>query len=77
MGHTATLLGAGRVLVVGGRGAAGPLASAEIYDTAVGTFAAARSLGVPRVGHVAVPLCDGTVLVIGGGAGAELYGPKR
>ena len=66
----------GRVLVAGGRGVAPdqPLSSVELFTPGVG-FVSERPLGAPRAGHVAVPLCDGTVLVVGGAPGAELYTP--
>ncbi|MCU1281857.1 MAG: hypothetical protein JWM53_5403, partial [bacterium] len=38
-------------------------------------FVSERPLGAPRANHVAVPLCDGTVLVVGGGPTAEIYTP--
>jgi hypothetical protein len=73
--HTATLLPDGRVLVTGGLdGNSQPLSSVELFVPGVG-FVAERPLGTPRHGHVAVPLCDGTVLVTSGGAGAEIYNP--
>jgi hypothetical protein len=30
---------------------------------------------VARTGHAVVPLCDGTLLIVGGGDGAERYVP--
>jgi hypothetical protein len=49
----------------------------EIYDPAIGNFVVARSLSVERSDHAAVELCDGTVLLVGGGRGAEIYNPAR
>lgn len=82
-GYTQTLLGNGKVLVAGGwvRGT-GPLATAELYDPATGTFAATGSMGTVRFYHTATLLKDGTVLVAGGTdsnvdfATAELYDPN-
>jgi hypothetical protein len=69
--HTATPLADGRVLLVGGcsadsceldeRGA-----TAELFDPLKGTFSKAAALAGPRVGHGAVRLRDGRVLVAGG-----------
>jgi galactose oxidase-like protein len=81
-GHTATVLPDGRVLIIGGLDANGqPLRSGsdnrgpvELFVPGVG-FVLERPLNVPRAHHVAVPLCDGTVLVVGGADGAELYTP--
>jgi len=42
--HTATLLGNGKVLVAGGSGATGKLASVELYDPATGLWRATGSL---------------------------------
>ncbi|HET9064796.1 MAG TPA: kelch repeat-containing protein [Gemmatimonadales bacterium] len=63
--HTATLLGDGRVLIVGGMG---PVASATVerYDTGADTFSEVPSPRVPRSSHTATRLADGTVLVTGG-----------
>jgi hypothetical protein len=88
--QTATLLANGTVLVVGGFGLAcracnrfgtGPLASAEIYEPASGTFFPTGSPATARGGHTATRLADGTVLVVGGltmapgPASNEIYDP--
>lgn len=64
-GHTATYLNSGLVLVTGGRGSAGYLRSAELYDRNFNTWMAAASMAVPRIGHSATLLRDGQVLVVG------------
>jgi len=70
-GHTATLLANGKVLVVGGPDGSSPccrqLGNAELYDPATGQWSATGSLSTPRVGHIAVRLANGKVLVAGGG----------
>jgi hypothetical protein len=85
--HTATRLSDGRVLMVGGFGPTGVLASAECYDPASGTVSTmAGALAVPRAFHTAVLLTQGPqagkVLVAGGQDGAgnalgsmELFDP--
>jgi hypothetical protein len=77
--HSATLLPSGRVLVAGGIDATGnPTASAEIFDPALGDeggFVPTAPLATPRADHTLVPLCDGTFLVVGGAASAEIYNP--
>src|SRR4029453_7382162 len=81
--HTATLLPDGRVLIVGGYGPGGALASAELFDPTAGAFREAGSLATARGGHTAILLPTGRVLVIGGYgwreypnlAPAELYDP--
>ncbi len=61
--HTATHLGGGRVLLVGGEG--GGNYSAEIYSN--GKFSLAkRESNSPRAGHEAILLKDGRVLITGG-----------
>ncbi len=82
LGHTATLLGDGRVLIAGGAdnfnitstsGATPvPMASstsAELYDPAAGTFSPTGALTTARVFHVAAPMPDGHVLLVGGDGG--------
>lgn len=71
-GHTATLLPSGKVLVTGGIDKDGTvgnihyLATAEMYDPASGTFAAAGNMEIERSGHAAILLLNGDVLITGG-----------
>jgi hypothetical protein len=91
--HAATLLADGRILITGGESHdggifSGTTASAEIYDPATGTFAAAGNMTARRAGHTATLLPSGTVLITGGYffggigissccfASAELYTPS-
>jgi hypothetical protein len=81
--HTATTLATGEILVVAGRGAAGPLAGVEIFDPITRSVAAAGPLTHARTRHTATLLGDGRVLIAGGlGQGgqplrtAELYDPE-
>lgn len=88
LGHSATLLRDGRVLVAGGSGSDGPLASAELCDPGSRTWTATGSMTEGRYNHSATLLPDGRVLVAGGGtsssihpgldalASAELYDPS-
>lgn len=91
--HTATLLLDGTVLMAGGADIDYidrqewdfPIASAELFDAASGTFAATGSMATARAGHNATLLANaalantasyGKVLVTGGGGQtAELYNP--
>jgi Kelch motif len=67
VGHTATLLNDGRVLVVGGYNKdSGVLASAEIFDPITQTWSLTGSMHIARLKHTATLLPDGTVLVVGG-----------
>lgn len=85
VGHTATLLRDGRVLVVGGADLAdgiGNLATAETYDPTTGRFTRTGSMTHGRADHTATLLGDGRVLIAGGYGGgtlplasAELYDP--
>jgi hypothetical protein len=63
---TATLLQDGRVLIVGGLGDRGYLASAELFDPRSRAFQAAASLPTPLGGHTATLLPGGRVLIAGG-----------
>ena len=64
-GAAAVLLPNGRILITGGEGANGLLASAEIFGID-GSFHPASSMHTARRGHSAVLLKDGRVLVAGG-----------
>lgn len=89
--HTATRLDDGRVLVVGGRGAAvdgqsPTLSSVELYDPAIRSFVGSTALADPRANHAAVKFPDGSVMVSGGVGGlsgdqslatVEIFNPGR
>jgi hypothetical protein len=74
--HTATLLGNGEVLIVGGNSGS---ARAELYDAVAGTFIATGSMTMVRWSHTAMLLPGGTVLIAGGAgvmgylASAQIY----
>jgi hypothetical protein len=74
---TATRLGNGRVLVVGGEQDPSRGSTAELYDSPTSTWTPAGTLSRWRALHVAVRLADGHVLVAGGqySTSAELYDP--
>jgi len=70
VGHTATLLGNGKVLITGGStDGVQPIASAELYDPSTRTFAPTGSMITPRQYHSATPMVDGRVLIAGGISG--------
>jgi hypothetical protein len=85
---TATPLGNGKVLIAGGSpcydvyGTPG-LASAELYDTASGTFTVTGTMATPRIAALAITLAEGRVLVIGGdapgkgGCSTPYHGPTQ
>ncbi len=90
--HTATLISdrpnaclsnCGKVLVAGGLGPSGqPLASAELYDPATGSWTVTGALKTPRASHTATLLSNGKILVVGGSgpdgqplASAEIFNP--
>ena len=76
-GHTATLLSNGRVLIAGGsarRDILQPLASAELYDPATGTFTPTGSMTIVQRAGPATLLVDGRVFVAGE-TNAEIYDP--
>ncbi|HET9177623.1 MAG TPA: Ig-like domain repeat protein [Terriglobia bacterium] len=64
-GAASVLLQDGRLLITGGNGASGALATTEILDPANG-FTAGPPMNLARSNHVAVLLQDGRVLVAGG-----------
>ena len=83
--HTAVLLANGKVLVSGGNNqtinGATPLASAELYNPATGTWSATGSMSNARAGHTSTVLHNGKVVNAGGSDAvneldsAELYTP--
>lgn len=64
----------GRVLVAGGEGAQGTLATVEIYGLD-GQFKPAAGMNFARSAHTCTLLEDGRVLAAGGAAPAEIYDP--
>ena len=66
VGHTATVLLDGRVLIAGGAGPDGGAVGAEVFDPRTGDFQPAGPLAQARMGHAATLLLDGRVLIAGG-----------
>ena len=68
VGHEATLLADGRVLLTGGQvtGTPNVTNTASIFDPSARTWTAAGSKASPRFGHTATLLVDGRVLIVGG-----------
>lgn len=79
--HTATAIGGGRVLVVGGEEDQNRmLATAELYDRGAEAWTPVTAMSEARHRHTATLLRDGTVLVAGGSyfdtfASTEIYDP--
>jgi WD40 repeat protein len=61
VGHTATLLGNGKVLVAGGG-----TASAELFNPSTGLFTSTKNMISSRMGDIATRLANGDVLLAGG-----------
>ena len=83
VGHTATLLPNGQVLIAGIAVDPPAFGSAELYDPSMGTFTLTGSMTIGRVGHTATLLSNGRVLITGGDNGgdplfasAEIYDPS-
>ena len=81
MGHTATLLNDGRVLVIGGHGVHGIRATAELFDPSTGIWSPAGRMARPRARHTTTLLDNGRVLVVGGvmsgnATVTEIYDPS-
>lgn len=79
--HTATLLGDGTVLIIGGYGPSNltvaptsPLPYVEIYNPASGDFTLTADLNTARYLHTATLLGNGSVLVAGGYGGSAEEG---
>jgi hypothetical protein len=82
IGHTATLLLNGNVLITGGTYGTRQTASAELFDPDTGKFTPTGNMTTPRSSQTATLLPDGRVLITGGYyfpfgsvATAELYDP--
>ncbi len=65
-GQTATLLGDGRWLLIGGQQRGQVTATSTIVDPETGSITSLPNLATARSGHSATTLPDGTVLVLGG-----------
>ena len=85
--HTVRLLGrlwpaapgvdAGSVLIAGGADDSGSaIASAELYDSSSGTFAATGGMIAPRAGQTATLLGNGGVLMVGAGGSCSTAAPE-
>ena len=66
MGHSATLLLNGKVLLAGGNGDLNQNSTAEIYDPITRTFTPTGNMTGSRYGHTATLLENGKVLIAGG-----------
>jgi galactose oxidase-like protein/Kelch motif protein len=84
VGHTATRLGDGKVILAGGVNAniCTSDVTTELYDPATGSWSGSGNLPFATYGHTATLLPNGKVLLVGGGdrcgtvfSGAVLYDP--
>jgi Kelch motif len=71
VGHQATLLLDGRVLVSGGHAGNASVAGAEIFDPVTGTWSLTGSNVTARHDHTSTLIADGRVLVVGGVSSTE------
>jgi hypothetical protein len=69
--HTMTMLGGGRILIVGGQTTSADPALGEIFDPVTEQFTPVYSALPLRAQHAALPAPDGGVLVLGGEILAE------
>jgi hypothetical protein len=84
VGHTATRLVDGRVVVAGGSGeSGGGLQSSEMFDPASDSWYVLGKLNVARSGHTAGLLPNGNIVIVGGQgdnnavlSSAELFDPR-
>jgi hypothetical protein len=72
VGHTASLLSDGTVLIAGGYGVADDGTytagtSAEVFDPSTGSSRPVAEMATARAGHTATRLANGRVLIVGGG----------
>lgn len=72
VGHTATRLPGGNVLIAGGWDGPSPTATAELYEAATGRFVRVGQMQAARGGAVAALLPGGRVLIVGGTSGGRL-----
>ena len=69
--HATVQLKNGKIMLIGGVNASGPLSSTALYDPATNTWdcASVTAMPVPLRSHTATLLFDGRVLVAGGNDG--------
>ncbi|MFO7532974.1 MAG: kelch repeat-containing protein [Candidatus Limnocylindrales bacterium] len=72
LGHVATTLPDGRVLIVGGEGRRGTLDSARVWDPSTASSRKSGPLNEARTLAAGVTLTDGRVLIVGGEGRREL-----